>query len=85
MASLRQVGLLLLAVAGLGGGCGKEQPAVDRKGSNAVAKVLFEDSSWYVGHTVIDVDYVVLESNRFRTPYVAVKVRPSLELNLKEE
>jgi hypothetical protein len=32
-----------------------------------------------------DADYVVFESNRFRTPYVAVKIRPSLELNLEEE
>ena len=32
-----------------------------------------------------DADYVVYESDRFRTPYVAVKVRPSLELNLEEE
>jgi len=32
-----------------------------------------------------DADYVVFESNRFRTPYVAVKVRPNLELNLEEE
>ena len=30
-------------------------------------------------------DYVVYESNRFRTSYVAVKVRPSLALNLEEE
>ena len=29
--------------------------------------------------TAEDVDYLILESNRFRTPYVAVKVRPSLE------
>jgi hypothetical protein len=28
---------------------------------------------------------VVFESTRFRTPYVAVKIRPSLELNLEEE
>ncbi len=35
--------------------------------------------------TAEDADYVVFESNRFRTPYVAVKVRPSLELNLEEE
>jgi hypothetical protein len=32
-----------------------------------------------------DADYVVFESSRFRTPYVAVKVRPNLELNLEEE
>jgi hypothetical protein len=32
-----------------------------------------------------DADYVVFESSRFRTPYVAVKVRPSLALNLEEE
>jgi hypothetical protein len=32
-----------------------------------------------------DADYVVFESNRFRTPYVAVKIRPNLELNLEEE
>ena len=32
-----------------------------------------------------DADYAVFESKRFRTPYVAVKVRPSLELNLEEE
>ncbi len=32
-----------------------------------------------------DADYVVYESDRFRTPYVAVKVRPSLALNLEEE
>jgi len=32
-----------------------------------------------------DADYVVFESTRFRTPYVAVKIRPSLELNLEEE
>jgi len=32
-----------------------------------------------------DADYVVFESRRFRTPYVAVKVRPNLELNLEEE
>lgn len=32
-----------------------------------------------------DADYVVFESKRFRTPYVAVKIRPSLELNLEEE
>jgi len=32
-----------------------------------------------------DADYVVFESNRFRTRYVAVKVRPSLALNLEEE
>jgi hypothetical protein len=32
-----------------------------------------------------DADYVVFESNRFRTLYVAVKVRPSLELNIEEE
>lgn len=30
-------------------------------------------------------DYFILESNRFRTPYVTVKVRPSLELNLEAE
>ena len=35
--------------------------------------------------TAEEADYVVFESNRFRTPYVAVKVRPSLELNLEEE
>ncbi len=35
--------------------------------------------------TAEDADYVVFESNRFRTPYVAVKVRPNLELNLEEE
>ena len=35
--------------------------------------------------TAGDADYVVFESSRFRTPYVAVKVRPSLELNLEEE
>jgi hypothetical protein len=35
--------------------------------------------------TAADADYVVFESNRFRTPYVAVKVRPSRELNLEEE
>jgi hypothetical protein len=35
--------------------------------------------------TAEDADYVVFESNRFRTPYVAVKVRPDLELNLEEE
>ncbi|MEM7137463.1 MAG: zinc-dependent metalloprotease [Myxococcota bacterium] len=32
-----------------------------------------------------DADYVVFESTRFRTPYVAVKIRPNLELNLEEE
>jgi hypothetical protein len=32
--------------------------------------------------TAEDADYVVFESSRFRTPYVAVKVRPNLELNL---
>jgi len=32
-----------------------------------------------------DADYVVFESNRFRTPYVAVKIRPNLDLNLEEE
>ena len=35
--------------------------------------------------TAEDADYLVLESNRFRMPYVAVKVRPSRELNLGEE
>ena len=35
--------------------------------------------------TAEDADYVVFESSGFRTPYVAVKVRPSLELNLEEE
>jgi hypothetical protein len=35
--------------------------------------------------TAEDADYVVFESSRFRTPYVAVKVRPNLELNLEEE
>ena len=35
--------------------------------------------------TAEDADYVVFESNRFRTPYVAVKIRPDLELNLEEE
>ncbi len=35
--------------------------------------------------TAEDADYAVFESNRFRTPYVAVKVRPSRELNLEEE
>ncbi|KPK48772.1 MAG: hypothetical protein AMJ63_17820 [Myxococcales bacterium SG8_38_1] len=29
--------------------------------------------------TAEDVDYLILEPNRRRTPYVAVKVRPSLE------
>ena len=32
-----------------------------------------------------DADYVVYESARFRTSYVAVKVRPSFTLNLEEE
>ena len=35
--------------------------------------------------TPADADYVVFESKRFRTPYVAVKVRPNLDLNLEEE
>ena len=60
MASARPITLVLLTIlasAGFAGGCGKEQPSVDRVGTNAVAKDLFRDSSWYFGRTVIDVDY----------------------------
>lgn len=32
-----------------------------------------------------DADYVAYESERFRTPYLAVKIRPSLDFNLEEE
>ena len=35
--------------------------------------------------TADDADYVAYESERFRTPYLAVKVRPSLDFNLEEE
>ena len=60
MASARSITLALLTIlasAGFAGGCGKEQPPVNRVGTNAVAKDLFRDSSWYFGRTVIDVDY----------------------------
>lgn len=73
MQRARAVAVLLAWVAGFSMGCGKQQPAVDRTGENIVAKTFFQDASWY------------FESSRFRTPYVAVKVRPNLELNLEEE
>ncbi|MBW1831439.1 MAG: hypothetical protein JRJ10_07040 [Deltaproteobacteria bacterium] len=57
MAHARFIALLLLTIVGLVAGCGKEQAPVDRVGTNAVAKSFFQDSSWYFGRTVIDVDY----------------------------
>ncbi len=56
MARARLIAILLLGMVGLAG-CGKEQPPVDRVGTNAVSKAFFQDSSWYFGRTVIDVDY----------------------------
>ena len=59
-ALLARVGLfalLLLTILGLVAGCGTQQAPVDRTGSNAVAKSFFQDSSWYFGRTVVDVDY----------------------------
>jgi hypothetical protein len=57
MGRARSIALVLLTIAGFASGCGKEQPPVDRVGTNAVAKSFFLDSSWYFGRTVIDVDY----------------------------
>ena len=57
MARARFIALLLLTIVGFVAGCGKEQAPVDRVGTNAVAKSFFQDSSWYFGRTVIDVDY----------------------------
>ncbi len=57
MARAGRVALVILAIASFVSGCGKENPPVDRTGTNAVAKSFFRGSSWYFGRTVIDVDY----------------------------
>lgn len=69
MQRARSVAILLGLVMGLGagllGGCGKPQAAVDRTGENIVAKAFFRDASWYFGRTVIDVDYEGGQLNTF--------------------
>ena len=43
------------------------------------------DPSHTTGCTAADADYVVFESERFHTPYIAVKVRSRIAYNLEEE
>lgn len=57
MARARSFAVVLLTIISFCVGCAKQQPPVDRVGTNAVAKSHFEDASWYFGRTVIDVDY----------------------------
>ena len=65
MAHARSLAVFVFTFVGLVGGCGKEQPPVDRVGTNAVAKSFFQDASWYFGRTVIDVDYEGGQLNTF--------------------
>ena len=82
---------LLIFKAGSGGGF--DIPAVQPDGtpSCAYGEASLEGSHLETSQrsagcaNAEDADYVVYESERFRTPYVAVKVRPSLQLNLEEE
>lgn len=77
-----------------GSGGGFEIPDIQPNGSPTCS---YSTDGLGAGHFVLDpdalndcdapedADCVVFESSRFRTPYVAVKVRLSLELNLEEE
>ena len=83
-----------LLVFKAGSGAGFDIPDIQPDGSPTC---VYGSDGLGAGHFVVDpdvlngcdaaqdADYVVFESNRFRTPYVAVKVRPSRELNLEEE
>jgi hypothetical protein len=83
-----------LLVFKAGSGSGFDIPDIQSDGSPTC---VYGTDGLGAGHFVVDpnvpngcdtsedADYVVFESNRFRTPYVAVKIRPSLELNLEEE
>jgi hypothetical protein len=77
-----------------GSGSGFSIPDIQRDGAPTC---VYGTDGLGAGHLVVDsgvpndcdnaedADYVVFESNRFRAPYVAVKIRPNLELNLEEE
>ena len=83
-----------LLVFKAGSGAGFNIPDIQADGSPSC---VYGTDGLGAGHIVVnsdvpndcdsaeDADYVVFESKRLRTPYVAVKVRPSLELNLEEE
>jgi hypothetical protein len=83
-----------LLVFKAGSGAGFDIPDIQADGTPSC---VYGTDGLGAGHVVVDpdvpndcdsaedADYVVFESNRFRTPYLAVKVRPNLELNLEEE
>ena len=70
----------------LSSGEGWDIPAVQPDGSPTCAYGDFAvDPAHDTGCTAEDADYVVFDSVRFHTPYIAVKVRSRLEFNLEEE
>jgi hypothetical protein len=75
-----------LSIYKLDNGDGFDIPEVTEGGGTPCA---YGDSTVETTHTMSctreEADYVVYKSDRFHTPYVAIKIRPRIEYNLEEE